>query len=90
MDLQDELLTKGINLGDSGMGDQKTGYWKIAPGENAFNWEFCRDNKVITLGWEELGDLSGKARDEFHQMYELAMDKNPGWEEVEKRKYGTF
>ncbi|MEU6883703.1 AAA family ATPase [Streptomyces viridosporus] len=31
--------------------------WKIAPGERGRLWEECRDNAVIRVGWDDLGDL---------------------------------
>ncbi|MFG2512601.1 AAA family ATPase [Streptomyces sp. NPDC048584] len=31
--------------------------WKIAPGERGRLWEECRDDAVIRVGWDELGDL---------------------------------
>lgn len=31
---------------------------KIAPGDNANNWETCYENSFISIGWKELGDLS--------------------------------
>ncbi|XHX79540.1 MAG: hypothetical protein RBJ76_06355 [Stenomitos frigidus ULC029] len=33
-------------------------YWKIAPGENASQWEECRDQGFIAIEWDELGDIS--------------------------------
>jgi 5-methylcytosine-specific restriction protein B len=40
-------------------------YWKIAPGEDASNWEACRDGGYIAIGWDELGNLSAITRKEF-------------------------
>lgn len=42
-----------------------TRYWKIAPGENAWQWEECLNGGFIAIGWEELGDISGLNRAEF-------------------------
>jgi 5-methylcytosine-specific restriction enzyme B len=33
-------------------------YWKIAPGEGAWNWDAWRTEGCATIGWNELGDLS--------------------------------
>jgi hypothetical protein len=30
--------------------------WKIAPGERAWNWDQCRDQHCIALGWRKLKD----------------------------------
>ena len=35
--------------------ETKRHIWKIAPGENASQWEACRENDYIGIGWE-LGD----------------------------------
>ncbi|MBD2183391.1 AAA family ATPase [Planktothrix sp. FACHB-1355] len=43
----------------------RTRYWKIAPGENAWQWEECLNGGFIAIGWEELGDISGLSRAEF-------------------------
>ncbi|WP_339909875.1 AAA family ATPase [Symmachiella dynata] len=40
-------------------------FWKIAPGQNAWNWEACRDGGFIAIGWDELGDLSNVDKKEF-------------------------
>jgi len=40
-------------------------YWKIAPGEDAWNWEACRNGGYIAMGWDDLGDLSAMTRKEF-------------------------
>lgn len=43
-----------------------TNYWKIAPGESAEYWDEQRDAGVIGIGWNELGDLTGKDLDWVH------------------------
>jgi len=40
-------------------------YYKIAPGADARNWEACREGGFISMGWDEMGDLSGQPRKEF-------------------------
>lgn len=32
--------------------------WLYAPGEQACKWEFCTQNGVMCLGWDELGDYT--------------------------------
>ncbi|WP_394191018.1 AAA family ATPase [Paenisporosarcina quisquiliarum] len=32
--------------------------YKIAPGKDAENWDSCKENSIITLGWNDVGDLS--------------------------------
>jgi len=36
---------------------EKVQYWLYAPGENACNWEEFYQNKIMGLGWDEIGDL---------------------------------
>lgn len=31
--------------------------WIYAPGDNASQWNYCVDNNVMVLGWDELGDF---------------------------------
>lgn len=33
-------------------------YWLYSAGRNAEKWNECRDNKMICIGWDDLGDLS--------------------------------
>lgn len=36
----------------------KLKYWIIAPGENANKWDRFQKDGIISIGWEEIGDLS--------------------------------
>ena len=40
-------------------------YWKISPGENAWQWDECLAQGFIALGWNDLGDLSTLSHSEF-------------------------
>ena len=42
-------------------------YWKIAPGKNAKNWERQKNQKIIGVGWNELGDLTGLTEEQVSQ-----------------------
>jgi len=42
-------------------------YWKIAPGEKASDWENQKNQGIIGIGWNELGDITGKTHQEVHQ-----------------------
>lgn len=33
--------------------------WVYAPGEGAKMWTDCKENNLISIGWEEVGDLTG-------------------------------
>lgn len=56
-------------------------YWKIAPGESAWQWEECRDQGFIALEWQEFGDLSNLTKREFDQRVKdvLASDAATNW-----------
>jgi 5-methylcytosine-specific restriction protein B len=46
--------------------------WLYAPGEGAKMWPDCKDNNLISIGWEEVGDLTGfDTKDEL----DMAVDK---------------
>jgi len=45
----------------------KRRYWKIAPGEGARLWEDWRQKRIVSIGWNELGDLTGADRKTFDQ-----------------------
>jgi len=47
--------------------DETVNYWKIAPGVQASDWEFQKKEGLIGIGWNELGDLSGKSFESIHQ-----------------------
>lgn len=52
--------------------DEKTApepdYWKISPGEKAEDWERQKQMSITAIGWNELGDLSGKKFGEVHEI----------------------
>lgn len=57
----------------------KPQYWKIAPGEEAKYWADCLVGGFISIGWNDLGDLSKLSREEFeHRRDRLAADQE-GW-----------
>ncbi|WP_179364925.1 AAA family ATPase [Nitrosarchaeum sp. AC2] len=43
-------------------------YWKIAPGEQAFDWEHQKNLGMIGIAWGEIGDISGKNYEQVHQL----------------------
>jgi len=78
--IKDELLVIGLSFGSNPPKPiDETHYWKIAPGESAWNWETWVNENVITIGWEELGDLSGKTKEEIYTLYADLMDEYPDW-----------
>jgi 5-methylcytosine-specific restriction protein B len=43
-------------------------YWIIAPGENANQWDHCKKFSIVSIGWNQMGDLNQYAsRDEIQQ-----------------------
>lgn len=48
----------------------QTRYWKIAPGEDAKEWDAWRTGGFIAIGWNKLGDLTNVTHDEFKQRAE--------------------
>lgn len=55
-----------------------TRYWKIAPGDNAWQWDECREQGFIALGWDELGDVSLLDRFEFQRLRDQMIAEH-GW-----------
>jgi len=53
--------------------------FKIAPGRQAEYWEECRDNGYISIGWDELGDLSGISKEEFERRRDAAVATHSEW-----------
>jgi hypothetical protein len=57
-------------------------YWKIAPGEHAWNWEACREGSFIAIGWNEMGDISHLTRSEFEKRRDELLILHPDWKKV--------
>lgn len=57
----------------------KAQYWKVAPGEGAKYWDQCLEGGFISIGWNELGDLSKVSRDEFERRRDRLLTENPDW-----------
>ena len=58
---------------------QRLKSYKIAPGRQAEYWEECRDNGYISIGWDELGDLTGASKEQFEQRRDAALAKHSDW-----------
>ena len=53
----------------------ETKYWMYSPGENASKWSRCKEQSIICIGWDEMGDLSqintlSECRDGLRDVYE--------------------
>lgn len=57
-------------------------YWKIAPGENAWNWDECREGGFIAIGWDELGDVSLFSKSQFDAKRDELLKEQPDWNKV--------
>jgi 5-methylcytosine-specific restriction protein B len=55
-------------------------YWKIAPGEKAWQWEECRDQGFIAIEWDELSDITSLDRKEFDQRRDQVIAQHPEWQ----------
>ncbi|MBD1858006.1 MULTISPECIES: AAA family ATPase [Leptolyngbya] len=58
---------------------QRSSYWKIAPGENAWQWNECREQGFIAIGWDELGDISHLSKLEFDARRDDLIAQHPEW-----------
>ena len=53
-DFYDELLDR-MKMEQS---NENKRYWMYAPGEKASKWQRCKEQDIICIGWDALGDLS--------------------------------
>ncbi len=67
-------------------------YWKIAPGEKAWNWDACLEGGFIAIGWDELGDVSEMEKSEFDERLEALDAEYPdgGWNKFGAGQVWTF
>ena len=68
----------------------KARYWKISPGEEAWNWDACRDGGFIAIGWDELGDLSGLNRKEYDKRWTEIAPQKDGWAKTPSYQVWSF
>ncbi|MCI1733668.1 MAG: hypothetical protein LKM33_04845 [Bacteroidales bacterium] len=40
-------------------------YWVYSPAENAVEWDHFYDNGIMAVGWDEIGDIKGKSKQEI-------------------------
>ena len=67
-----------------------TGFWKIAPGNDGWQWPEARDGEFIGLGWEELGDLSGLRQEEFNKRVADGCAEHSDWTREGTDQVWTF
>jgi hypothetical protein len=65
-------------------------YWKIAPGEKAWNWEECRRSGYIAIGWDAFGDVSSLDRKEFDKLRDQLVERHSDWTKAGSNQVWTF
>ena len=55
------------------------GYWKIAPGRGAQLWDQWRNGGFVSIGLNELGDLSNLTQSKFNERLEEALKLHADW-----------
>ena len=59
--------------------EENTQYWKIAPGQGAMYWDTWVNEGCATIGWNDLGDISGLSHEEFAARLEPLLEEYPDW-----------
>ena len=54
-------------------------YWLHAVADDRWLWQEWREGNMITIGWDELGDLSGVRKREFSQRRDSLIAQHPTW-----------
>lgn len=54
-------------------------YWTLGIGDDPWLWQEWREGKMITSGWDELGDLGGVRKHEFSQRRDSLIAQHPDW-----------
>lgn len=71
-------------------------YWKISPGEDAWQWEECRKGSFIGVGWELFGDISSMSRAAFDARYNEILRSfpdlrsDPAWSRTSVKQLWDF
>ena len=65
-------------------------YWKIAPGRNAIGWPEWRDNGIASIGWPELGDLTGVSKSDFDTKVTECEKNHQGYKKKGMNQVWTF
>ena len=62
-----DLSDKAYKWGKKEKNDTKDikNYWIMALGDNNCYWDVCSKNNLISMGWGEIGDLTGKTQAEI-------------------------
>lgn len=84
LDERMRLLSEGVEaepeVEDAGPdAEGEVRYWKIAPGENAWQWDECREQGFIGIGWDDFGDLTNFTRIEFDLKRDQLLNDHSDW-----------
>jgi len=52
-------------------------FWKVAPGEQGWQWDECQREGFIGVGWDELGDLTDMTKADFEATLLRLKPSNP-------------
>ncbi len=90
-DLPEPTFETSLSIGteESDIPNGTVRIWKIAPGQNAFLWDTCRDNSCIAVGWNKFGNLmdypdrnalrdKGAKQSDASQLWQFAHSVSPG------------
>jgi len=69
--------------------------WKVAPGEQAAQWDECRENSFIAIGWHEIGDYNQyKTREDLQKAILDTYEKDGGirsiWPFIHEMRIGDI
>jgi len=78
LDKRSQLFRDGISSDEI---NEEVQYWKIAPERNGRLWPKWCDEGYVSIGWDELGDLSGISREDFEIRRDSAMQIHNDWTE---------
>lgn len=70
--------------------EQPPQYWKIAPGAQAHLWPQWLEGGYMSIGWDELGDVSGLTKAEFDQRLAEEVPKHEDWTKAGAAQVWTF
>lgn len=68
-----------LKSGHSKPPEAKKGFWKISPGDGAWQWDDCREGGFIAIGWDELGDVSKLTPEAFKDRCSELLPQHPDW-----------
>jgi 5-methylcytosine-specific restriction enzyme B len=71
-------------------GGSAVGYWKISPESGAKLWDEWKRDGFISIGWGDLGDLTGIDQEEFDERLDAALKRHPAWGRVGAQQVWRF